>query len=291
MCQCHQKDHVRSRLLNSLFGNFDPHQSSNAHQPCHQCRCRVERDDYGAPQVHITELFQPLPNALMSVENNNQFRQRPRRLNHNGKYHRRVPTVEDPVTEDYDENLDAPKANGSNHTAITRASSTGSSSSESSSSTLKSKVSFHGQVSVVEIPSHRDYGEETKRRIWNSLDVIKQNRIRNTLEFYVDGGDWRNATEEENFAVMPVTGELVHPATWLREAPLRVPPPPPGHRSSFSLPTASSQYLFTRNHRRAHSAEPASAPSAASSSRSNLNASQRRSRSQYYDDAHYMAEF
>ncbi|CAB9526265.1 expressed unknown protein [Seminavis robusta] len=81
-----------------------------------------------------------------------------------------------------------------------------------------SRVSFSLQVRVLEIPSHRDYPEDTRGALWSNWDDQQQDLKRNLFEFAVDGMDWRLATEEEHFAPLP-SGELVHPATWIRSAP------------------------------------------------------------------------
>ena len=54
-----------------------------------------------------------------------------------------------------------------------------------------------------------------KDRIWNSSSSINQNAARNRFEFLSDGGNWRTASEEDAFACLP-SGDLVHPATWMR---------------------------------------------------------------------------
>ena len=77
------------------------------------------------------------------------------------------------------------------------------------------RVSFQQSVTVKEIPSLDDYGEDMKDRIWNSTNSINRNAARNRFEFLADGGNWRTATEEDKFAYLP-SGELVHPATWTR---------------------------------------------------------------------------
>ncbi|CAB9513928.1 expressed unknown protein [Seminavis robusta] len=80
-----------------------------------------------------------------------------------------------------------------------------------------SRVSFNVDVKVVEIPSHRDYPEETRELLWRSSSDLAVDVERNSFEFCSDGEDWRAATEEQDFAQLPSSGELVHPATWLRE--------------------------------------------------------------------------
>ena len=88
------------------------------------------------------------------------------------------------------------------------------------------KVTFNTEVLVKEIPSHQDYCDELKDVIWNSTKAINMSAARNKFEFVADGGDWRTASEEDTFAYLP-SGELVHPATWMRTAPLYQPRYPP----------------------------------------------------------------
>lgn len=75
------------------------------------------------------------------------------------------------------------------------------------------RVQFLMSVAVKEIPSHRDYDKVDRRNLWNSKHVLEQNRQRNAFEFWADGMDWRNATEEEDM-IRTRRGRLVHPATW-----------------------------------------------------------------------------
>ncbi|CAB9511063.1 expressed unknown protein [Seminavis robusta] len=75
------------------------------------------------------------------------------------------------------------------------------------------QVQFHTCVSVIEIPSHRDYDRASRRNIWNSPQVLEQNVQRNTYEYWAEGLDWRNATEEKDM-IRTRKGRLVHPATW-----------------------------------------------------------------------------
>lgn len=76
-----------------------------------------------------------------------------------------------------------------------------------------SRVSFHTSVSVYEIPSHRDYDEDSHSSLWTSFDVQTKNAKRNSFEYQADQKDWRNACEEDGM-VQIQTGEFVHPATW-----------------------------------------------------------------------------
>lgn len=75
------------------------------------------------------------------------------------------------------------------------------------------RVHFHKAVAVYEIPSHREYDEISHKKMWLSLCDLESSARRNTLEFWADGKDWRNACEETDM-IQTRRGELVHPATW-----------------------------------------------------------------------------
>ena len=75
-------------------------------------------------------------------------------------------------------------------------------------------------MAVLEIPSHREYSEADRLELWTSFDVIDQEMKRNTMEFLADGWDYTKAAEEDVFVRDVRTGEWVHPATWIRKAPL-----------------------------------------------------------------------
>jgi hypothetical protein len=74
-------------------------------------------------------------------------------------------------------------------------------------------VSFKETVSVIEIPSHRDYNDDTHNSLWASVREIEQDAQRNMIEFHAEGYDWRNAVLEESMHLLP-NGELVHPVTF-----------------------------------------------------------------------------
>ena len=74
-------------------------------------------------------------------------------------------------------------------------------------------VTFFERVQVRTIPSHRDLDEETRNSLYGNPDHFEQELRRNKYEFWVDGGNWRHATEEEDFYEAE-DGSLVHPASW-----------------------------------------------------------------------------
>lgn len=73
------------------------------------------------------------------------------------------------------------------------------------------RVRFHSQVTVTLIPSHEDYNENTRKKLWSSYNEIKQNMIRNKIEFSADGRCWRTACEEDEMFFNHATGEYIHP--------------------------------------------------------------------------------
>lgn len=84
----------------------------------------------------------------------------------------------------------------------------------SSTSSSSRKVTFQETLQTVEIPSHRDMDAATIDSIWNSVDSVNSNMQRNSMEYYADGRDWQNITEEDGMVLDEVTGELIHPATY-----------------------------------------------------------------------------
>jgi hypothetical protein len=78
------------------------------------------------------------------------------------------------------------------------------------------QVSFLESVSVIEIPSHRDYSPEDRQDLWNSAQVIAALARRNSAEFSSEGGAWQNVLEEDAFVSLP-SGELIHPFTFQKQ--------------------------------------------------------------------------
>jgi hypothetical protein len=72
-------------------------------------------------------------------------------------------------------------------------------------------VQFAQKVSVVEIPSHRDFSKEAKEQIWTSSRVIRKNKRRNIVEWRWEGRNVDRVVEEYNFTI-DCDANLVHPA-------------------------------------------------------------------------------
>ena len=73
-------------------------------------------------------------------------------------------------------------------------------------------VSFNERVRVLPIPPNSSYTSEQRFRMYANRFELRENKLRNKKEYAFDGYDWRNATEEGNMAICPLSGELLHPA-------------------------------------------------------------------------------
>lgn len=76
----------------------------------------------------------------------------------------------------------------------------------------KKRVRFFPTVEVSYIPSHRDYSESDRKKLWSSLDEIRCNVKRNSFEYGYDQCDWQKASEEQDMYRCEATGDLLHPA-------------------------------------------------------------------------------
>jgi len=78
----------------------------------------------------------------------------------------------------------------------------------------------HPLVSAtVTIPSHRDYDEKDKARIWTDLDTLREEANRNRIEWSWECYELTNVPEEDQFR-NDMNGNLLHPAHWSTEGPL-----------------------------------------------------------------------
>jgi len=73
-------------------------------------------------------------------------------------------------------------------------------------------VSFAPVVTVRPIPPASALSPGQRGRMFATSSEIHWNKARNKKEFLYDRCDWRNATEERDMDVNPMTGEEVHPA-------------------------------------------------------------------------------
>lgn len=75
-------------------------------------------------------------------------------------------------------------------------------------------VTFKSRVTVVEIPSFRDYCADSRKRIWATAKERKETKTRNNREFSADHRDWRKCREDDEFVMLE--GQMVHPHTFWR---------------------------------------------------------------------------
>lgn len=73
-------------------------------------------------------------------------------------------------------------------------------------------VTFNEKVRILPIPPLSSYSLEQRFKMYANRYELRQIKIRNKKEYAFDGYDWRNATEEGNMAICPLSGELLHPA-------------------------------------------------------------------------------
>jgi hypothetical protein len=73
-------------------------------------------------------------------------------------------------------------------------------------------VTFNETVRVMPIPPLTSYTAEQRFRMYANRFELRENKLRNKKEFQFDGYDWRNATEECQMAICPISGEILHPA-------------------------------------------------------------------------------
>jgi hypothetical protein len=64
---------------------------------------------------------------------------------------------------------------------------------------LRLRVHFAPEVSVVQIPSHREYSEEERDFIWTNGSMLGMQARRNTAEWHWEGCDAEDVTEEDEF--------------------------------------------------------------------------------------------
>ena len=85
-----------------------------------------------------------------------------------------------------------------------------SSSSSSSSSGGSGGVMFDKNVSVLLIPTRKEYPSDLRESLWLDRREYKANKARNLKEFEAEGFDWRNVTDDEDM-VLNEFGKRIHP--------------------------------------------------------------------------------
>jgi hypothetical protein len=56
------------------------------------------------------------------------------------------------------------------------------------------------------------YPEQVKKHLWNDLEEVSKNAVRNLIEFAAENFDWKQAVEDNQFLISPSSGKKVHPA-------------------------------------------------------------------------------
>lgn len=97
------------------------------------------------------------------------------------------------------------------------------------------RVRFNDIVSTAEIP-HRGEYNAMKDDLWVNRKTHSKEMARNHREYYYEGRNWRGVLTEKDF-VRLVTGELVHPATFLSIAELQL----WTRRHGYPVPTFARQ--------------------------------------------------
>ena len=73
------------------------------------------------------------------------------------------------------------------------------------------RIRFDAKISIREIPSHSDYCESEKKRIWSTSEETSQNASRNRREFSFEGWDPRRVLEEHEMFHDRRSNERIHP--------------------------------------------------------------------------------
>jgi hypothetical protein len=76
---------------------------------------------------------------------------------------------------------------------------------------LRPRAHFAPEVSVVQIPSHREYSDDEKDRIWTSGSMLGMQARRNRVEWHWEGCNAENEMEEAEFG-RDCCDNLIHPA-------------------------------------------------------------------------------
>ena len=87
-----------------------------------------------------------------------------------------------------------------------------SSRSKQSQSQQRLSIEFDPSVTVIPIPSHRDYTTQEHAQLHISKEELAYSTVRNTREFVYEGWNWRNVIEEDKMFLCRSTGDYVHPA-------------------------------------------------------------------------------
>jgi hypothetical protein len=75
----------------------------------------------------------------------------------------------------------------------------------------KRRVHFDTETTIYEIPSHTEYSDADRNRIWSSSVDILRNAERNRREFSSEGWDWYQVKEETEMFFDKTTRQYIHP--------------------------------------------------------------------------------
>ena len=74
-----------------------------------------------------------------------------------------------------------------------------------------SRIQFNTHVTVIQIPSHSQYSNRIKQRLWSNREEISQNAKRNLREFASEGWDVNKVVEEDKMFLDACSKEFIHP--------------------------------------------------------------------------------
>ena len=72
-------------------------------------------------------------------------------------------------------------------------------------------VVFDKNVSVILIPTRKEYPSELRNSLWLDRKEHKINKARNLIEFEAEGFDWRNVMDDDDMVYNPTCGNFIHP--------------------------------------------------------------------------------
>ena len=72
-------------------------------------------------------------------------------------------------------------------------------------------VVFDKNVSVILIPTRKEYPSELRNSLWLDRKEHKLNKERNLIEFEAEGFDWRNVMDDDDMVYNPTCGNFIHP--------------------------------------------------------------------------------
>lgn len=77
--------------------------------------------------------------------------------------------------------------------------------------TTSTRIRFHPEVQVMEIPSYKEYSNDEKKAIWRNSAELRQIVQRNKREFAAERWDWKQAVEEDGMFFDKTSQLYIHP--------------------------------------------------------------------------------